>query len=99
MSWDGLIEIFNPGHRHLAEERDRKRLEAQIPESEGDPLRDFEQGIIRISLREPPSEPIHRPEPAPDDQAQDRHAVSGPHGLVTRRTARPSVGPRRGERP
>jgi hypothetical protein len=37
MSWDGLIEIVNPGHRHLREERDRKRVEAQIPGREGDP--------------------------------------------------------------
>ncbi|HET8594325.1 MAG TPA: hypothetical protein VFM07_03690 [Intrasporangium sp.] len=81
MSWDDLIEIFNPGHRHLAEERDRKRLEAQIPESEGDPLRDFEQGIIRITLKEPPSEPLHRPEPAPDDQTEEGPARSGPHAV------------------
>ncbi|MGN6753668.1 MAG: hypothetical protein ACTHJJ_14080 [Intrasporangium sp.] len=71
MSWDGLIEIFNPGHKHLAEERDRKRIEAQIPGSEGDPLRDFERGIIRITLQPPPSEPLHRPAEPGEDQTQD----------------------------
>lgn len=70
MSWDGLIQIFNPGHKHLAEERDRKRIEAQIPESEGDPLRDFERGIIRITLQPPASEPLHRPDEAGEDQTQ-----------------------------
>jgi hypothetical protein len=34
MSWDDLIEMFNHGHRHLAEERDRKRIEAQLDGSE-----------------------------------------------------------------
>jgi hypothetical protein len=36
MSWDDLVELFNPGHKHLAEERDRKRIEAQLPGSEAD---------------------------------------------------------------
>lgn len=54
-------EMFNPGMKHLHEEQQRKRIEAQIPESEGDPLRDFEQGIIRITLKDAPSEPIDRP--------------------------------------
>lgn len=60
MSWDGLIEIFNPGHRHLAEERDRKRVEARLPESEGDPLREVERGVVRVTVSDWPSEPIRR---------------------------------------
>jgi len=27
MELDGFIEIFNPGHKHLREERDRKRID------------------------------------------------------------------------
>ena len=73
MSWDGLIEIFNPGHRHFREERDRKRLEAQIPESEGDPLRDFERGIIRIPAKPGPSEPVRRPAQQHEDQHEDQY--------------------------
>lgn len=51
MSWDDLIELFSPGHKHLAEERDRKRIEAQLPGSEADddPQAagvDLERGII-----------------------------------------------------
>lgn len=60
-------ELFNPGMKHLREEQQRKRIEAQIPESEGDPLRDFERGIIRIALKHAPSEPVHRPEAEPAD--------------------------------
>ncbi len=65
-------EMFNPGMKHLHEEQQRKRIEAQIPESEGDPLRDFEQGIIRITLKDAPSEPLHAPEaPGAKDQPED----------------------------
>ena len=55
MSWDGLVEIFNPGHQHLREERDRKRIEAQIPGSEGDgPTRvDLEHGVVRLTAPRP----------------------------------------------
>ncbi|MEP6649373.1 MAG: DUF6191 domain-containing protein [Lapillicoccus sp.] len=51
MSWDGLVEMFNPGHRHLRAERDRKRVEAQIPGSEGDGRTqvDLENGVVRIA--------------------------------------------------
>ena len=58
MSWDGLVEIFNPGHRHLREERDRKRVEAQIPgnEDDGQTRVDLEKGIIRIRAPRPPAE-------------------------------------------
>lgn len=62
-------EIFNPGMKHLHEEQQRKRIEAQIPESEGDPLRDFEHGIIRITPKDAPSEPIHRPDADAADAA------------------------------
>jgi hypothetical protein len=51
MEWDSFIEIFNPGHKHLREERDRKRIEAQIPESAGPPLGiDLDRGVAHISL-------------------------------------------------
>lgn len=51
MSWDDIVELFNPGHKHLAEERDRKRIEAQLPGSEADDDSraagvDLERGII-----------------------------------------------------
>jgi hypothetical protein len=58
MSWDGLVEMFNPGHRHLREERDRKRIEAQVPgnEDDGQTRVDLEKGIIRIRAPRPPAE-------------------------------------------
>ena len=59
MSWDGLAEMFNPGHRHLREERDRKRVEAQIPGSEGDGRHtqvDLEHNVIRIVAPRPDHE-------------------------------------------
>jgi hypothetical protein len=52
MELDGFIEIFNPGHKHLREERDRKRIEAQIPKIAGKPFGiDLDGGtaIIRVS--------------------------------------------------
>ena len=59
MSWDGLVEIVNPGHRHLREERDRKRVEAQIPGREGDPTHtqvDLENNVVRIVAPQPDDE-------------------------------------------
>jgi hypothetical protein len=55
MSWDGLVEIFNPGHRHLREERDRKRVEAQIPgnEDDGQTRVDLENNVVRIAAPRP----------------------------------------------
>lgn len=52
MEWDSFIEIFNPGHKHLREERDRKRIEAQVPETAGPPLGiDLDAGVARIVVR------------------------------------------------
>jgi hypothetical protein len=64
MELDSFIEIFNPGHKHLREERDRKRIEAQIPESAGPSLGiDLDAGIAHIAL--PPSTPaVGAPEEA-----------------------------------
>ena len=69
MSWDGLVEIFNPGHQHLREERDRKRIEAQIPGSEGDGATrvDLEHGVVRITAP--------RRAPAPAERPDDSSAV------------------------
>ena len=66
MSWDGLVEIFNPGHRHVREERDRKRIEAQIPGSDGDGLTrvDLEHGVVRIAAPRPEQMPVVRPDDA-----------------------------------
>ena len=53
MDWDGLIEIFNPSHKHFAEERDRKRIEAQIPGNEGDPNKtwvDLDKGVVHLAV-------------------------------------------------
>jgi hypothetical protein len=69
VSWDGLVEIFNPGHRHLREERDRKRVEAQIPGNEGDGATqvDLENNVVRIAR----PRPKERPDDARDDPPQD----------------------------
>jgi hypothetical protein len=51
--WDGLVQIFNPNQKHFADERDRKRIEAQIPGSEGDPNKswvDLDNGIVHLAL-------------------------------------------------
>lgn len=54
MSWDGLIQIFNPGHQHLADELNSKRIEAQIPGSDGHDKRktyvDLDRGIVHLAL-------------------------------------------------
>jgi hypothetical protein len=58
MELDGFIEIFNPGHKHLREERDRKRIEAQIPKSAGKPFGiDLDAGVARIPAPKPTEEP------------------------------------------
>ena len=77
MSWGGLVEIFNPGHRHLREEMDRKRVEAQIPGNEGDGTTqvDLENNVVRIPQPRPKERPdeasADTPEDAPDDLPQD----------------------------
>lgn len=53
MGLDDVIELFNPGHKHLAEERDRKRIEAQLPGSEADDdpsaaTVDLDRGVILL---------------------------------------------------
>ena len=73
MSWDGLVEIFNPGHQHLREERDRKRIEAQIPGSEGDgPTQvDLEHGVVRIAGPRPVQAPGGARDDAPAGRPED----------------------------
>jgi hypothetical protein len=77
MSWGGLVEIFNPGHRHLREEMDRKRVEAQIPGNEGDGTTqvDLENNVVRIPQPRPKERPdeasADTPEDAPDNLPRD----------------------------
>jgi hypothetical protein len=81
MSWDGLVEIFNPGHQHLRQERDRKRIEAQIPGTEGDGRTrvDLEHGVVRIAAPRPEHMPVVRPHDAPsgagDESPDDANAL------------------------
>ena len=73
MSWGGLVEMFNPGHRHLREEMDRKRIEAQIPGNEGDGTTqvDLENNVVRIAQPRPKERPDDAPADTPDDAADD----------------------------
>ena len=73
MSWGGLVEMFNPGHRHLREEMDRKRIEAQIPGNEGDGTTqvDLENNVVRIAQPRPKERPDDAPAETPDDAADD----------------------------
>lgn len=72
---DGFFELFQPGYKHLREERDRKRLEAQIPRSAAPPLGiDLDAGVARISV---PSHDV----PAPlDEDAADPADASADAG-------------------
>ena len=77
MSWGGLVEMFNPGHRHLREEMERKRVEAQIPGNEGDGTTqvDLENNVVRIPQPRPKERPdeasADTPEDAPDNLPRD----------------------------
>jgi hypothetical protein len=73
MSWGGLVEIFNPGHRHLREEMERKRVEAQIPGNEGDGTTkvDLENNVVRIAQARPRELPDEATDDASDDLPQD----------------------------
>ena len=73
MSWGGLVEMFNPGHRHLREEMERKRVEAQIPGNEGDGTTkvDLENNVVRIAQARPRELPDEAIEEASDDLPQD----------------------------
>lgn len=72
MSWDGLIQIFNPGHQHLAGELDSKRIEAQIPGSDGSDKRkthvDLDRGIVRLALPPERFGAAWDPEPQAEDE-------------------------------
>jgi len=54
-----LIQLFQPGQRHVVEERDRQRISADLQESSAPPLGvDLERGVLRLSKSsrtEPPS--------------------------------------------
>ena len=73
MSWGGLVEMFNPGHRHLREEMDRKRVEAQIPGNEGDGTTqvDLENNVVRIAQPRPTERPDDAGQDAPRDVPDD----------------------------
>ena len=69
-SWDGIFELFNPGHKHLAAERDRKRIEAQIPGNEGDPNKtwvDLDNGVVHLALPPERSTGVEPKEEAGED--------------------------------
>lgn len=73
MSW---IEIFNPGYRHTVEERERKRIEAQKPGSEGNPLGvDLEKGVVHIVM------------PAPAADQGEQHKPDGERNHGSRATS------------
>ena len=62
MELDGFIELFQPGYKHLRQERDRKRIEAQIPETGGPPFGvDLDAGtaVIRLATSHGPDGPDH----------------------------------------
>jgi hypothetical protein len=62
MELDGFIELFQPGYKHLREERDRKRIEAQIPETGGPRFGvDLDAGtaVIRLAASHLPDGPDH----------------------------------------
>ncbi|HEX3002687.1 MAG TPA: DUF6191 domain-containing protein [Angustibacter sp.] len=66
MELDGFIEIFQPGYKHWREERDRKRIEAQIPESGAPPLGvDLDAGTAVIPGPKPPADDADTPPPRP----------------------------------
>lgn len=66
---DGFFELFQPGYKHLREERDRKRLEAQIPETGAPPFGiDLESGVARISIPAP-----HQVDGVQDDTPAPAH--------------------------
>jgi hypothetical protein len=73
MSWGGLVEMFNPGHRHLREEMDRKRVEAQIPGNEGDGTTqvDLENNVVRIPQPRPTERSDNAAAETPEDAADD----------------------------
>lgn len=70
--WDGLVEIFHPEHKHLVDEMESKRIEAQIPGSEGDPNTtyvDLDKGIVHIAL--PPERYGNSWTGRPEDEVED----------------------------
>jgi hypothetical protein len=73
MSWGGLVEMFNPGHRHLREEMERKRVEAQIPGNEGDGTTqvDLENNVVRITQPRAEERSEGSPQDTPDDLPPD----------------------------
>lgn len=70
---DGFFELFQPGYKHLREERDRKRLEAQIPATGAPPFGiDLDAGVARFSLPRQVSAEDHLDDSVDsDDEVQD----------------------------
>ena len=73
-------EIFNPGLRHLREEKERQKMQVSKPTPGGGaPFGiDLEAGVAKITLRRPPAEqdPVEAPPadaaaPGPDERERD----------------------------
>lgn len=72
-----FMEIFQPGLRHLREERSRQQIDVTYPTNGGNPPIeiDLDAGTATIVVRVPAPEPVEEPadEPAsPPDAASDR---------------------------
>lgn len=76
-----FLEIFQPGLKHLREERERQRMNVAHPTNGADPLMeiDLDAGTARLVLPAPsrstaeePEEP-GTPEPDPDDAEGQTH--------------------------
>ncbi len=66
MELDGFIEIFQPGYKHWREECDRKRIEAQLPESGAPPFGvDLDAGTAVIPRPAHPTRATGDPAPPP----------------------------------
>lgn len=68
------MEIFQPGQRHVQEERDRKRTEASRPGKMADPLGvDLDAGIVRLPHlgRRPARPDAADDDPEPEDAAPE----------------------------
>lgn len=75
MTWGGLDEIFNPGSAHLRDEMKRRRVEAKIPGTEGEPNSvNLEQGIVRITVPRKQDAPAETPQDALIETPQDAPA-------------------------
>lgn len=74
-----FLEIFQPGLRHLREERERQRMDVAHPTDGADPLMEIDLDAGTATIVIPSPAPPPSPEATETPGATETHEATGPH--------------------